>query len=91
MADTPKHKLFFGIPYGKPTVPEKLDPGDTVSKGGSEPCWRWDTGNPVFSSGSLGFDCGLAIDDEYIEQVEAGGFSWDNDVVTMDTESLILN
>ena len=28
MANTPKHKLLFGIPYGRPEETGKLDPND---------------------------------------------------------------
>lgn len=91
MADTPKHKLLFGIPYGIPTNPGKQDPGSgIVDKPSVLPCWTWDSTKNVFSSGSLGFDCGYDDDYELSKQLEASGFTWDDDVLTMDTESQIF-
>jgi len=91
MANTPKHKLFFGIPYGRPVQDGKIDPDDgTASKPTVKPCWTWDQGSAVFSSGSLRFDCGYNIDYEISKQLETSGFTWDNNVVTLDTESQIF-
>lgn len=91
MANTPKHKLLFGIPYGRPEETGKLDPNDgTTGKPSVKPCWTWDSGSAVFSSGTLGFDCGYSIEDELLKELETSGFTWDNNVVTMDTESQIF-
>jgi hypothetical protein len=88
MANTPKHKLLFGIPYGfdKPSgVGDGSGDGPTI-----EPCWTWDSGKSVFSSGSLGFDCGFDVEYELSKELEKSGFTWDNDVITLDAESQIF-
>lgn len=91
MADTPKHKLLFGIPYGRQDRSGSTNKGgDLTSKPSIQPCWTWDSGQAVFSSGSLRFDCGFDLDYELFKQLEASGFTWDNDVVTLDTETQIF-
>lgn len=91
MADTPKHKLLFGIPYGRPVENGQKDPdGGLVDKPGVQACWTWDSTKNVFSSGSLGFDCGFDDDYETSKQLEASGFTWDDNVLTLDTESQIF-
>lgn len=88
----PKHKLFFGIPNGKAATVDRIPPTNEAPTAPSTlPCFTFDTGKTVFNSGSLRFDCDY--DGAYLaaRELEAGGFTFDNIEVTMDTSSLIYN
>lgn len=86
------HKLFFGIPYGRPLNVDRILPTEKAPVTPTTlPCFTFDTTKTVFSSGSLRFDCDY--DGAFLEAkaLESGGFTFDNTVVTMDTSSLIYN
>lgn len=97
---SPKHKIFFGVSDGKPpgkTLDEYLagkDPNyipGAIPGADGEPCWLWDTSEAVFSSESLRFDCDY---DGYVLSeliFKSAGFTFDNEVVTMDTDTKIYN
>lgn len=88
----PKHKLFFGIPYGKAASVDKISPTDKAPETPTKlPCFTFDTSSAVFSSGSLRFDCDYDGAFLAAKELEAGGFTFDNTEVTMDTSSLIFN
>lgn len=58
MADTPKHKLLFGVPYGTATetVTDQIPVGQEPPATSTFQPWTWDTGEALFSSGVLTFD-----------------------------------
>lgn len=58
MADTPKHKLLFGVPYGRAgdADTDQIPLGQEPPESPSFMPWTWDTGEALFSSGTLTFD-----------------------------------
>lgn len=98
--NTPKHKIFFGVPDGKvkgKTYEEYLaskDPGAIPGAKpitGIYPCFTWDADKSLFSSAKLRFDCDYDANELLERQLVSSGFTWDNEVVTMDTTMQMMN
>lgn len=56
----------------------------------TEPCWTWDQDTFFLDSNTKGFDCDKDITELEQEFLDSG-FSWDNNVIKMDANTLIYS